>query len=366
MKIAYLLTRSDSVGGASVHVIDMALSLQQAGHQVFVLVGGSGPVAERLDADGIPWQSIPSLRRPVHPWHDLLALILIIRRLHQFRPDVLACHTSKAGGLGRLAARILHIPCIYTPHCWSFVDGFRGAGFYLFIEKLLMPLTSAVVAVSEWEKEIAEYKGFGSLDKIHVIHNGIADTDNRQADPAKHPPRLVSVARFEAQKDHETLLRALARCTSLPWELDLIGDGPDQGQIQDLVAELGLESQVSFLGACCDIPDRLPDYQGFILSSHWESFPRSILEAMCAGLPVVATDVGGVREAVLDGRTGKLVERKNISGMVEALQVLLSEPETRAQWGQAGRGEFESRWRLDTMVQSTLNLYQTVCREREV
>jgi glycosyltransferase involved in cell wall biosynthesis len=360
MKIAYLLTRSDSVGGASIHVRDLSRTLKEQGHTITVYIGGAGPVVGMLESVGVTCVRLRYLKRALNPLYDGLALIELLRQLKNDKPDLVSCHTSKAGALGRVAAWVLGYPAVYTPHCWSFVEGFPQARWYLLVEKFLMRFSAAVIAVSHWEKELAVKRGLRPEQKIRVIHNAMRESSYGKANPDREPVHLVSVARFEPQKDHQTLVRALARCQDISWRVDFIGDGPDQDRIKGHVEALGLGGRIRFLGACPEVEKRLSEYQGFILCSLWESFPRSILEAMQAGLPVIATDVGGVNEAVRDGVTGRTVPPRDIDQLASALRVLMSEPATRKRWGEAGREEFFKHWQMDTMVRKTVALYESI------
>ena len=129
--------------------------------------------------------------------------------------------------------------------------------------------------------------------------------------PASGSPRIVSVARFEPPKDHATLLEALGRLRGLEWRLDLVGGGPLESAARAQAARLGIGERVRFLGDLEAVAPVLARAHVFALSSRSEAFPRSVLEAMCAGLPVVASAVGGVAEAVDNGTSGILVPRQD-------------------------------------------------------
>jgi glycosyltransferase involved in cell wall biosynthesis len=200
---------------------------------------------------------------------------------------------------------------------------------------------------------------------LHVVHNGVRDVaEALRARPAASPPRIVSVARFEPPKDQATLLAALARLADLDWELDLVGDGPTEPATRALARRLGIAGRVRFLGYQPDVVATLARAQIFALSSRSESFPRSVLEAMRAGLPVAASDAGGVAEAVEDGITGALVPRGDAASFAEALRRLLLDPAARRQQGAAARARYESRFRLEYMLEKTAALYAAICQRR--
>ena len=167
------------------------------------------------------------------------------------------------------------------------------------------------------------------------------------------------VARFVPQKDHLTLLRALARIEE-PFRLTLVGDGPTRAEVEQKAAELGLTSKLEFLGARHDIDELLADSDAFVLSTNWEGFPLTIIEAMRTGLPVIATDVDGVKEAVIDGATGFLVPRGEDAVLSGLLRLLLQSSHLRKTMGAAGRRRYEENFTLETMAQKTWAIYQDV------
>ena len=122
VRILYVVTRADAVGGASIHVRDMAREMIVRGHAVIVLTGGEGPVTDLLQAAGVPYRPLRSLRRSIHPIRDLLAARELAAAVREFEPDLISVHTAKAGWIGRAVAARLGIPAIYTPHGWSIGD----------------------------------------------------------------------------------------------------------------------------------------------------------------------------------------------------------------------------------------------------
>lgn len=363
MKIAYVVTRADAVGGASIHVRDLARAMMERGNQVTVLLGGQGPVAEQLAAAGVPYVSLRWLERRIDPVRDLRALAEMVTALHTLAPDLVSTHTAKAGWVGRAAARWLGIPALYTPHGWSIgerVSPRLGAIFSL-AERAAANWCAAIICVCEEEKRLALSKKVAATEKLLVVHNGVGDiAPELRARPAQAPVRICSVARFASPKDHRTLLTALAALRSQPWELDLVGDGPLEAEMRHLASELGLAGRVRFLGYVADPAPVLAGAQLFVLSSRSEAFPRSVLEALRAGLPVVASAVGGVSEAVTDGANGLLVAAGNPVPLAAALETLLGDAGLRETMGAAARASYERRFRLEYMVDSTAAIYVTL------
>lgn len=368
MKIAYIITRSDSIGGAHIHVRDLASWLIKNGHMVHVLVGGRGPFVSELERWQIPYTIIQSLIRPINPLRDLTGVWEIRRKLAMLRPNIVSTHSSKAGWLGRIAARSLRIPVIFTAHGWAFTDGVRESHRWIYAraERLVAPLSNRIITVSIYDRQLALRYGIASAKKLVTIHNGVPDVpESLRAKPALEPPRLIMVARFEEQKDHKTLLEALVQLRELPWSLELIGDGPLRADMERLATDLGIRSRIDFVGAVSDVANRLSKSQIFILTSRWEGFPRSILEAMRAGLPVLASNVGGVSESVADGVNGILVPRGDVEAVAKGLYTLLTNPGLRRRLGERSRERFEQDFTFERMAKKTIEVYHQVLKEQK-
>lgn len=363
MRLAYLITRADAVGGATIHVRDLAAEMLCRGHQVKVFLGGEGPVTEQLAALRVPFQSLRFLRRAINPLRDACAFHELTAALAAYRPDLVSTHTAKAGWLGRAACARLGLPAIYTPHGWpaaARMGRVRGLVFSG-AEKIAARWAEAVVCVSERERALALSLGTAPTRKLHVIHNGVRDVPLAlRATPGARPARIVSVARFEPPKDHRTLLHALAALTAARWEFEFVGEGPLQDDARSLAAVLGIGPRVRWSGYQPDPSTALAGAQIFVLSSLSEGFPRSILEAMRAGLPVVASNVGGISEAITQNINGLLVPRQDPAALAAALEKLLDCPSERERLGAAARRTYEERFRFERMFEKTTALYDTV------
>lgn len=366
MRLAYVITRSAPIGGASIHVRDLATEMLSRGHEPLVLAGGDGALFEQLRDRGVSHGSIPDLIRPLNAWRDLRAFAQIRGRLSSFAPDVVSCHSSKAGILGRFASASLGIPALFTAHGWAFTEGksFFRRLLYLGCEKIAAPTAAWIITVSDYDRRLALDRSLLPAERLITVHNGMPDVPEAQrADPSLDPPSLVMVARFEAQKDHDTLLEALARLGSDDWNLRLVGAGPRLPQMRDRVRELGISDRVSFLGYREDVAQILAESQAFLLISNWEGFPRSILEAMRAGLPVVATDVGGIAEAVLDGRTGYVVPHGAVDPLTDRLSMLIRDSQLRTRMGRSGRSRYTEEFTFDGMFDATFRIYQDLAAD---
>jgi glycosyltransferase involved in cell wall biosynthesis len=363
MHIVYVITRSDTIAGAQVHVRELSQQSLARGHRVTVIVGGEGPFTEELCAMKIQHRSLKSLVRPISLPKDLRAISELRSTLAHLKPDLVASHSSKVGILTRVVNFTLEVPTIHTVHGWPFAAGIRvpQRWMYLAAEMLTARLATRIITVSDYDRELALRYRVAPAQKIVTIHNGVPDIPgNLRANPKDMPPTIVTVARFERQKDFTTLFKALAALQKSTWRLDWIGDGGFRQQAEVLARELGVRDRICFLGQRRDIPKRLAQSQIFTLVSRYEGFPLCILEAMRAGLPVVATNVGGVSESVRHGKTGILVEPANVCDLRHGLDALIRNPDLRVEFGAAGRERYERLFPLDKMVEKTLAVYKDV------
>lgn len=366
MRIFFLIARSDTIGGANVHVRDMGHALIKQGHEVFICTGPEGPFCHALHDLGIPFHSCPTLQRAIHPIQDMRAVLEIRRAIQRFQPDLVSIHSSKTGILGRVACWSLGIPCIFTVHGWAFTEGVPRTQrrLYSILERIFAPLAKRIICVSEYDRSIAMKNGISS-HRLLCIHNGMPDICTElHARPGSVDDgiiRLVMVARFDIPKDHAALLYA---CSDLPQvHLDLLGDGPNLNAMRELAATLDMSDRVRFPGYCTDVAKVMSDAHLFALISHWEGFPRTTIEAMRAGLPTVVSDVGGAAEAVMEGITGYTIPRGDVGRLRERLRKLSDDQVLRQRMGQAGRERYETEFTFDRMFEQTFSVYKEVLQE---
>jgi glycosyltransferase involved in cell wall biosynthesis len=363
LHVAYVVTRGDDLGGAQVHVRDMAKAMRAAGHEATIICGLRGDLTDQLEEQGVPFRSLPHLVRPIHPIKDLSGLLELRTALGDLRPDLVSLHSSKAHLIGGLAARMLDLPVLVTVHGWPFADGVPPTSryFYAFYERFAARLASAVVTVSHDDLDLARRHGITARGGISVIHNGMPD-DARRRDHnrASEPVRLLMVGRHVPQKDHRTLFRALAKLRDKPWTIDLVGAGPDEGKNRAIAQELGVAERVRFLGYRADVPDLMAETDINVLISNWEGLPRSIIEAMRAELPTVASDVGGNRELVADERTGYLAARGDADAVAHRLAGLIDDRHKRQTFGANARRSFEQSFTFAAMFDNTMAAYRKI------
>jgi glycosyltransferase involved in cell wall biosynthesis len=366
VKLMQVLTRGDVLGGAQSHVRELSLALLELGHDVTVVTGAPGAFTGQLQRDGIPSIQLRSLVRPVRPHRDFAALLELGRVMEQLKPDLVCAHTAKAGSLARAAARLHHIPSVFTPHGWSMCDraSLRPRPLYWCAERFAGRLGTRVINVCEYERGLAKQFSVCPLQTLEVVPNGIAECPLLRTRPVEaQPPTLIMVARFVPQKDHATLLQALAGLLGLPWQLLLVGDGELKESLVAHANALGLKRRVSFLASDANVNSLLLDAQIFVLSTNFEALPISILEAMRAGLPVVATKVGGIGEAVREGETGLLVGHREVDELRLALARLITQADLRTRMGVAAQRLWASEFTARAMAARTTEVYQRAVAE---
>jgi len=293
---------------------------------------------------------------------DLASVKELRGLIRHVRPDLVHLHSSKAGFIGRIAAKSERVPAIFTAHGWAFSEGtpWKQKLLAIPLEAFASRLGGHIIAVSQYDYRLALRYRIESPHRMSVVHNGIPDSPER-ANPGEDTiPKIVMVARFAPQKDHALLLRALASLGDEPWELEFVGNGPLFKNIKRVADELNLQNRVRFLGARYDVSRILAESHIFVLTSNYEGFPISVLEAMRAGLPVVASDVGGTNEAVDEGRTGYLVPRGDLETLRERLRLLIKDPALRREMGNAGREKYERHFTVDRMLAETSKVYDLV------
>lgn len=376
VRVLQVITRL-IVGGAQELAMFTAALLDPARYEASMLsgpqTGPEGEIISEVRARGIPLTILPDLVREVHPVKDLLALAKLTRFIRRGRYHVVHTHSSKAGVLGRLAARWAGVPVVvHTVHGWGFHDGQHPAwrAFYIALEKLADRCCDRLIVVSRLNAEKGLAAGISRPEKYVIIHASV-DVD-RYAHPQIEPaamratlgipadaPVVGTVGRLSPQKAPLDWMQAAAVVAQeIPTaRFVYVGDGPLRPQVEALVAELGLTDRVFLTGLRRDVPDLLGILDVFALSSRWEGLPLVIPQAMAAGVPVVCTRVDGTEEAIADGVTGLLVPPARPAALGEAIVSLLRDPARRQSLAAAGRRRAED-FGLQKMVADVAALYQ--------
>jgi glycosyltransferase involved in cell wall biosynthesis len=360
LTLVYVITKAE-LGGAQMHVYDLIKSLYYE-YEIHLVVGNLGWLTDKCGKLGVSCHHLPILDRNINLLKDLRAVREFVALVKQIKPDIIHAHSGKPGLIARLSGAICHVPVVFTAHGWSFDPNApklrRNVAFV--VEKLLTPLAAKIICVSESDRQLAIGSRVAGKDQIVTIHNGIDHLDAPIATPAINPPQLIVVARFnKQQKDHETLMRAI-KTIDRDFKVLFVGTGPDWEEAKTIAKNLNILSKVTFLGDRLDVQNLLAQSQLFILTTHYEGLPISILEAMRAGLPVIATNVNGIPEQVEDGLTGLLVPRQDVQALTTAILTLLKDPVMRRNMGDEGSKKLAKEFTGDRMVAKTRLIYQYI------
>lgn len=343
-----IITRGE-IGGAQSHVLALLQGLHGRQH-LMLACGDEGWLTTQARQLGVDCTVIPELVHPIRPHRDMAAFRAVRALIKKWQPTVVHAHSSKAGIIARLAAASSGIPCVFTAHGWAFQPSYpwMRRKIALLCERVVASLVrDPIICVSRFDRDLALRHHFPAA-QIRVVPNGLADVELPESPADRAPGRVVMVARFAAPKDYVTLVRAAALVPQIT--LELIGEGPDQEAVRRLVAELGLADRCHFTGTVEDVPRRLLEAGIFVLSSRTEGLPVCIIEAMRAGLPVVASAVGGIPELVDHGVSGILVPPADAAALAESLNKLIQDPVLARTMGRAGRQRFLDHFQHATML----------------
>lgn len=360
------------VGGAESQMVMLAGSLARLRHQcaVFVLVA-DGPLRERLREAGV---EVHDAMLAYHgTWlHKMFSLFIAQIQLWftalRFRPDVLHAYLPLTNLMGALAGRAALVPVVITSRRGLGNHQDRNPG-WKWLDRVANRLSTKVTVNSRAVARDTLQRDGVAEQKLVCIYNGLdaarfdlgRDVRERvRAELGARPGEFLwlKVANLIPYKGHADLLQAFARVSSKASRLILVGeDRGIQGRLQEQARELGIADRVSFMGRRDDVPRLLSAMDGYVMASHEEGFSNAILEAMAAGLAIVATDVGGNREALQDGRAGVLVTARSSELLARAMEQIMSDGGRRAEFSREAAHAARELYSVEAMVTAYLALY---------
>ncbi|KAF1303526.1 glycosyltransferase family 4 protein [Enterococcus sp. JM9B] len=369
MKILYCITRS-KWGGAQNHLYELIRAQALKGSDVILVVGDEGDLTKKIHENKIPCRIIlmSSLVREISISKDLRSIRKFRKLVKKENPAIVHLHSSKAGAVGRVACINLNVKVIFTAHGWSFTDGVskKKARVFVGIERFLSGFTDKVICVSKFDYDIANRKNIFKNTTGIAIYNGVPDEyPNLSLERDRNEPiNFVMIARFSDVQKRQDLLIDAAKLLSekgiTNYRITFIGDGERLLEAKNKVHAYQLEDKIDFLGFKETPMDYLDHNSVLTLISDYEGLPISIIEGMCMGRPILATDVGGVNELITHGENGYLtsVKPEDIKLFMHKISQLTTDE--FQQLSVNSRKLYEKSFTIDDFISSTFRCYTDV------
>ena len=351
-----------SVGGGQKHVLCLASELRKAEFEVAVASEGEGYLVDELKRSGIRHFPLAMSNVP-----SAGAFRLCRKLMKEFRPQIVHTHGGTAGVTGRLAAATVRgVKIVHTYHGLHYIHDSRRIrrGSFRVLESALLRVTDRIICVAEKDVETGAREGIIDRKKTVVIRNGIDPSPFEFARSRKlnRHPVIGTIGRLHPQKGHKVLLEAAKGIgKSHPRSRFLIvGEGEMGDQLKREAVMLSVADKVTFAGARTDIPLQLKQMDLFVFPSLWEGLPIVLLEAMAAGLPIVATDVDGVQEILQDGKNALLIRPGDARALQEGIERMLDDARLRARLGDAARRTVRQQFSVGRMMMETEKVYRSL------
>jgi glycosyltransferase involved in cell wall biosynthesis len=376
LRVAHVITRLEP-GGAQRNTLHTVAHLARDQFRPELICGRGGELDADAQATGVPVTFVDSLVRPVDPLRDLQALVALTRALRRSRPDIVHTHSSKAGILGRLAARRARVPVIiHTVHGFGFHPGQWPPKRRMFVaaERVVARMTTHFVLVSEANRRQGLEMGLFRRERASLIRSGVDLARYRDAHADREgmlrrwgipidAPLVGMVACLKPQKAPLDFVEVARRVSDAHpgCHFLLVGDGMLRVQVEEAAAAAGLGSRFHLPGWRDDVDRILKSLDVLVHTSRWEGLARVLPEALSAGVPVVVTRVDGASDVIRDGVNGYLVEPGQVGEMSARTEELLSDPALRRRMGEAGL-ENPSEFEIEHMVRRQEELYLRLAR----
>jgi glycosyltransferase involved in cell wall biosynthesis len=383
--VIHIITRLDH-GGSAHNTMLTVLGHDRTQYEPVVIAGHPGSwdaqggmaateeQGRRLEKERISCIIMPSLVRPISPWKDLCALWTLVGILRAKRPAIVHTHTSKAGVVGRVAAWLAQVPVIvHTPHGHVFYGHFGPwkSRVFVQIERILCRVTSTLVALTSAERDDHLDRAVGRADRFAVIPSGIdverfrrARVSGRQVPPGFNCPAdatiVGSIGWLTDIKGHRVLVEALGHLKDEFPHLHvvIVGSGGQRDALLAQADSLGLRDRIHLVGHRDDIERCLAGMDCFVFPSLNEGMGRALIEAMAAGLPVVASRVGGIPAIVRHEENGLLVAAGDSRALSEALRRILTDPQLADRLGRNASRTIGHAFGVQAMVDAVESVYR--------
>ena len=373
IKILYILEATS--GGTQKHVIDIAKKIDKSEFQLDIIYSTDRNNNFVQESKGIFNSTIGLPIRRSASFTDIFNIIKMRKIILENNYDIVHCHSTKAGFVGRLATFVSRHPnVIYSPHGFMFCDNriLMKRFLYLKMEKYLGYVTQRLVAVSGSERDLALEHNIVPNKKIITLYNSIDPSDfddftyiNRVPEKMKDGSEIIlgTVGRLYYQKDPITLIKSFKIINDrFPnTKLVMVGDGPLEQVCIKLIDKLGLKSKIDLTGYQKNSKAFYKIFDIFMLSSHYEGLPYALLEAMSMGIPSIGTNVVGIKDLILNGRTGYLAEEEDYNGLADAVINLLSNPQLLSEFSENAKNITRENFNFNNGIKEYQEFYSSVC-----
>ncbi|MCM8799271.1 MAG: glycosyltransferase family 4 protein [Candidatus Omnitrophica bacterium] len=376
INILYIITKLE-LGGAQRQLLLLIRNLDTTKYNIFLLTSSRGIlISEALSIGELKLKTIWALDRPINPLKDILAFISIYKFIKKNKIDIVHTHSSKAGILGRWAAKLAGVKFIFhTVHGWSFhpYQNWLINNLFIFLEKITSLFTDKFIVVCETDKFRGLLNRVGSEEKYVVIPYAIELNVTKDI-------RDDSMKKELGIKDEDLVIGTISslKPQKAPWDFVkvafrvkenfprakflFIGDGFLRERIERMVYNYGLKRDFIFTGWRKDIGRILPIIDIFVLTSLWEGVPIAVLEAMALAKPVVVTDTGGISEIIKDKFNGFLVRCGDVEKISSIILNLLKDKMLKDMIAQNAKDSIDSKYNITSMINSTQKLYlEVIC-----
>ncbi len=382
-KILYIITKAEPFGGAQRYVFDLATNLPKEQFQAVVTLGEGKTLEEKLQKEGVRTIHLKNSQRNISPLKDFLLFFELLKIYRREKPDVIHLNSSKVGFLGSLAAQTyslypkphtLNPKIIFTAHGWAFNDSrfFLSKIFWKFLQWLTVLLADQTIAVSEKTKNNMNWSG--ASDKIKVVYNGLpslnflektearielSKKDRRLENIPKDKIWIGTVSELHRNKGLDLMIEALSKIKNekANWVFIVCGEGEEREKLNQLIHQKEMGSKIFLVGLVKNAATYLKALDIFTLTSRTEGLPYALLEAGAAGLPTIASNVGGIPEVIQHGKNGLLFEREDVGELKRQLEDTLGDEGRVSLFGASLQKSIAEKFCLGNMLKLTESIY---------
>jgi glycosyltransferase involved in cell wall biosynthesis len=373
-KVAQLVTLSE-MGGAQKHVLLLSRELKKKGYDVTVFTSAGGKLIENIKESGMEVVLVPDMVREINPAKDMKAMMFLCRAFKEGGYDIVHCHSSKAGILGRIAARLAGVKrIIYTAHGFVFNEPMSVLKMYIYvnIERIGAAFGNKVIAVSRKDCDTAIENRITRRDKLVYVPNAIPEISGQQLRDVSEVKKelnieenefvLGTISNFYETKGHVYLIEAVKKLYDEGYRFKTIfaGQGPKLEAMMELARDY---RDIVFLGYREDNYDVMNTFDLFVLPSIKEGMPYVVLEAMSMGKPVLCTKVGALTDMITDGVNGYIVEPQESGLLYEKLKWIMNNMDRLKGVGNAGKAYVNENFSMSKFTESIINIYEEIENE---